>query len=161
MPIAAPYDDVFDAIREYLGYTDLSTNVLVPGMWDTSLAPLFYENEGDSAPSGDISPWVQIVLDTNLYGQASIGGGLNDDAGGNRWDEDGTLWFHVFTPRGTGSREARRIAKALANMFRGKLLLEGSLEFGDADMGAGVPGQENGNYYLLSVSLDWRRTEAQ
>lgn len=148
----APYDDVFDAIQAYLGKSD------APGEWDFGLAPLVYENESDDPPSGDVRPWVSVVLDTQLYGQETIGGGV--DPGENRWDEDGTLWFHVMVPRGGGSRDARRIAKALANMFRGKTLLDGDLEFGNADMGAGDPGKENGNYYLLSVSLDWRRMEA-
>lgn len=152
-----PYDDVFDAIREYLGYTDDNGN-WVPGQWDTSLAPLVYENETEGAPAGTVAAWVQVTLDTALYGQQTIGGGI--DAGGNRWDEDGTLWFHIFTPKGAGSRDARRIGKGLANLFRGHTLLNGDLEFRDADMGAGDPGDENANYYLLSVSIDWRRTDA-
>ncbi|PDT77183.1 phage tail terminator-like protein [Bradyrhizobium sp. C9] len=154
-----PYDPVFDAIRQYLGYVDLTTNQLVAGNWDFTVAPLVYENEGDSSPSGEINPWVLVVLNSQLYGQQSIGGGV--DQGGNRWDEDGTLWFHVFTPRGTGSREARRIAKGLANMFRGMTMLNDRLEFKDADMGAGDPGAENANYYLMSVSIVWGLTEAE
>jgi hypothetical protein len=155
----APYDDVFDAIRAHLGAAEFGDQPAIAGEWDFNIAPLVYENEGDGAPSGDLSPWVLVVLDTELYGQESIGGG--QDAGDNRWDENGTLWFHIFTPRGTGSREARRIGKALANLFRGQRLLDDDLLFGDADMGAGDPGAENGNYYLLSVSLDWQRFEAQ
>lgn len=146
----APYDDVFDAIVAHINQN-----------WDSSLAAIVYENEGDDAPAGDLAPWVQMVLDTSLYAQQSIGGGADDEPGGNRWDESGTLWFHVFIPRGSGSREARRLGKALANLFRGRLLLDDELEFGDADLGAGDPGQENGNYYLMSVNIDWRRTEAQ
>ena len=157
--VYAPYDDVFDAIRNFLGFTGIGTETGVAGAWDFGLAPLYYENEIDVSPPGDVAPWVLVVLDTQLYGQQSIGGGTAP--GQNRWDEDGTLWFHVFTPNGTGAREARRIAKALANMFRGRLLLNDALEFLDADMGAGDPGKVNGNYYLLSVSIDWRRIEAQ
>lgn len=154
-----PYDDVFDAIQAYLGYTSLDTGSWVDGIWDRTIAALVYENESDSPPGGEPAPWVMVVLDTNLYGQQSLGNGI--DVAGNRWDEDGTLWFHVMTPRGSGSREARRIGKALANLFRGVRLLDDGLEFMDADMGAGDPGKENGNFYLLSVSLDWRRTDAQ
>lgn len=154
-----PYDPVFDAIRTYLGAPALGTDPAIVGAWDFSIAPLVYENEGDGPPAGEVAPWVAVILDTKMYGQESIGAGA--DQAGNRWDEDGTLWFHVFTPRGTGSRDARRIAKGLANMFRGKLLLGNQLEFMNADMGAGDPGAENGNYYLLSVSLDWRLIDAQ
>lgn len=160
MPTDLPYDDVFDAIQTYLGYTGDSG--VVAGEWDFTVAPLVYENETDGPPDGDLAPWVLVILDTQLYGQQTIGAGIEREGiAGNRWDEDGTLWFHVFVPRGTKSREARRIAKGLANLFRGKLLLGDALEFLDADMGAGDPGVENGNYYLLSVSIDWRRVEAQ
>ncbi|WP_454629532.1 phage tail terminator-like protein [Bradyrhizobium cenepequi] len=157
--MALPYDPVFDAIREFLGYADPETGELVTGAWDFSLAPLVYENDGDGPPSGEVSNWVLVVLTSALYGQQSIGAG--EDQAGNRWDEDGALWFHVFTPRGTGSREARRIAKGLANMFRGATMLNGRLEFMDADMGAGDPGAENANYYLISVSIDWRVIDAE
>jgi hypothetical protein len=153
MPVPVPYDDVFDAIQEYLG------QAAVPGQWDFTIAPLVYENETDSAPAGEVAPWVLVILETTLYGQQTVGGG--EAPADNRWDEDGKLWFHVFTPRGTNSREARRIAKGLANMFRGTQLLDDQLYFGDADLSSGDPGKENANYYLLSVSLDWYRTEAQ
>ncbi len=150
MPIAAPYDDVYDAIKAHLDAN-----------WDAGLAPIIFENEGGGSPVGETGAWVQMALDTSLYGQQSIGGGENNGPGGNRWDETGTLWFHVFIAKGVGSREARRLGKALANLFRGTALLDGDLEFGDADLGSGDPGQENGNYYLLSVSISWQRTEAQ
>lgn len=148
MPLSAPYDDVFDAIKAH-----------VDANWDSGLAPIYFENDLEGAPPGDVAMWVEVVLDTNLYGQESIGGG--DGPKDNRWDEDGTLWFHVMAPRGIGSRESRRFAKALANLFRGTRLLDDELVFGDADMGAGNPGDKNANYYLLSVSIGWLRTDAQ
>lgn len=152
MPL--PYDPVFDAIQTFLGTQSAST-----GAWDFTVAPLVYENEGDGPPTGDVSNWVQVTLESDLYGQQSIGGGQGQ--GGNRWDEEGSLWFHIFVPRGTQSREARRIAKGLANLFRGRLLLNDSLEFLDAHMAAGDPGEENANYYLMSVNIDWRYSDAQ
>lgn len=154
MPTPLPYDPVFDAIQAYLG-----TQAAETGVWDFSLASLVYENDGDGPPDGEVSNWVQVTLESDLYGQQSIGGG--EDAGDNRWDEEGVLWFHVFVPRGTGSREARRIAKGLANLFRGKRLLNDSIEFLDANLAAGDPGAENANYYLISVSIDWRCIDAQ
>ena len=155
MPVPLPYDPVYDAIVAFLGDGKPENG----GIWDFSVAPLVYENSADGAPVGVPAPWIAVILDSELYGQQSIGGGK--DAGDNRWDEDGTLWFHVFVPRGTGAREARRIAKGLANLFRGETLLDGAIEFGDANLGAGDPGVKNGNYYLLSVSLDWRYVDAQ
>lgn len=152
MPL--PYDPVFDAIQAYLGATSGT------GAWDYSVAPLLYENDGDAEPVGDVANWVAVLIDSELYGQQSIGAGI--DQAGNRWDEEGTLWFHVFVPRGTKSREARRIARGLANMFRGKNnLIGGNLEFLDASMSSGDPGRENANYFLMSVSIGWRYIDAQ
>src|SRR5262249_17732192 len=139
MPL--PYDDVYDAIVAYVG------NGTTPGAWDYSVAPLYFENTIQGPPPGAVAPWVPVMLDSQQYSQQSLGGGQGAD--GTRWDESGRIWFHVFTPRGTGSRDARRIAKGLANLFRGTTLLSGNLNFGDADMGAGDPGSQNANYYLL------------
>lgn len=152
--IEAPYDEVYDAVLDYLG----DGTPEHPGEWDHSLAPLFYENTIAGPPPGRAA-FVKVALETRLYGQETIGA---DDGGENqnRWDESGTLWFHIFTPRGVDSREARRIAKALANAFRGKRMLDDGLEFGDADLGAGDPGAENAGHYLLSVSIDWSRSDA-
>lgn len=151
MPIAAPpYDPVYDAIK---GFLEDGTEG-----WDPSIAALVFENTTNGPPDGSVAPWVLILIESQIYGQESIGGG--EEAGGNRWDETGRIWFHVFTPINTDSREARRIAKALVKMFRGKQMLSDRLTFGDADMSAGDPGAENGNYYLLSAGLDWFLTEA-
>ena len=151
--MALPDDEAFDAIHDFLvGTPDLDA------AWDPAYAPLIFENEGDDAPAGPPAPWVAVIVDTNIYGQQSIGAG--PDQASNRWDEDGTVWFHVFVPRGTKSREARKIAKGLVNLFRGRTLLDERLEFGDANMGDGDPARENAGYYLLSASLEWRFIEA-
>lgn len=151
-----PYDPVLDAIIDYLG----DGTPEHPGNWDHDLAPLVYENKSEGAPKGEPQVWVLVLLESDLYGQQTIGGG--EDAGDNRWDEEGTLWLHVYTPRNSGTRESRRIGKALANMFRGNnTLVGGRLEFMDAHLGLGDPGRENGKYHLNSISIDWRLVEAE
>lgn len=153
--IEAPYDEVYDAIVHYLG----DGSVENPGQWNHDLAKLYYENTLFGPPPGDIAAWVKVVLDTEMYDQESIGAD-DGETNENRWDESGTVWFHVFTARGISSREARRIGKALANAFRGKRFLDDTLHFRGADLGAGDPGEENAGYYLLSVSIEWYREEA-
>lgn len=155
--MTVPYDPTFDAIRDFLGYTDIVTGAVVVGAWDTSIAKLVYENETDGPPAGDPAPWVLVVMTSNFYGQESMG---EDEQADNRWDEEGQIWLHVFVPRGTGAREARRIARGLVKLFRGQnSLLGGALEFLDASI-TGEPSNENANYYGMSASVEWRFMDA-
>jgi hypothetical protein len=140
-------DAVADAIRAHL-----------TANWTES--PIAWENEPFERPisdDGTPEPFVIFELSGDLYAQKSIGAGTQ---AANRWDEDGRLWLHVFVAAGTGNSVVRRHAKQLADLFRGQLLLADSLEFGDASLGAGQPGDDDGAYYSVSVSVDWRRVEA-
>lgn len=132
---------VYDAVRAHL-----------EARW--SATPISWENEHFPRQSG---AWVAVEMTGTLYGQQSIGAGEQAD---NRWDEEGQLWLHVFVPVGSGGRDARAHAKALADLFRGEQLAGDSIEFGDAAIGAGEPGDEKGNWWRISTTVDWRRTEA-
>jgi hypothetical protein len=154
-------DVVYDAIKAYLvgeGSTPAAFNS----------APLQWENEpaidttdpdtrGDPDNPAKPAPWVLVEMTGTLYGQQSIG--ANTQAA-NRWDEEGQLWLHVFVPTGSGGHTARHLAKTLADVFRGALLLNDNLEFMDAQIGMGEPGDEDGTWFRVSVSLNWRRMEA-
>jgi hypothetical protein len=136
-------EEVYDAIEAY-----------VTSAWTHT--PIAWPNKQFTQQNPPAS-WVAFQITGSLYGQQSIGASVQAD---NRWDEEGTIWFHVFVPTNSGESGARGRAKALAVLFRGKTLLENRLEFLDAAIGSGEPGDEDGNYYRVSVSIDWRLWEA-
>lgn len=122
--------------------------------------PIQFENE-KKVPVADArgmpTPWVMVEYTGNLYGQQSIGASRQAD---NRWDEEGKLFIHVFAPAGTGGKTPRMYAKQLADLFRGTLLVNDTLEFRDASIGLGEAGDEKGNWFRISTEIDWRRMEA-
>lgn len=136
-------DAVYDAIRAH-----------VDANW--TAAPIQWPNETWEEPPGE--SWVKFEIFGALYGQQSVGETQQTD---NRWDQEGYIWFHVLAPRGTGTTNARGAAKALANLFRGTRLLPAqNLEFMDAIIGPGAPGDEEGNSFRTSVSIEWRHWQA-
>lgn len=138
-------DTVYDAIRAHLA-----------ARW--AATPVAFENEAFVRPvvDGTPQPFVVLEITGTAYGQQSIGARTQAE---NRWDEEGQLWLHVFVATGSGGSTVRRYAKQLADLFRGTTLLADTLEFGDASIGMGEPGDEEGAYFRVSVSLDWRRIE--
>lgn len=139
---------VFGAIKTYLTDNWLTT----PTQWENEPAI-----DTNSPTTGLPAPWVMVEMTGTLYGQQSIGAATQAT---NRWDEEGQLWLHVFVPTGTGGHTARLHAKSLADLFRGTTLSGGSLEFGDARIGMGEPGDEDGAWFRISLSIDWRYIEA-
>jgi hypothetical protein len=142
---------VYDAIRAFL-------DPALGGCWQSTA--IQWENE--SAPpttgtDGNPTIWSSIDFLGNVYSQMSIGAAPQSD---NRWDEDGTLWFHLYVPVKTGSSSARALAKNFADLFRGLTLLSDNLVFGDASIGAGAVSDDNGNWWVLSVSIQWQHIEA-
>jgi hypothetical protein len=131
--------------------------------WTTT--PLLFENKTEFergagvAPPSDPIAFVEVSFTGRSYGQESIG---IHPVSGNRWDEEGIVFFDVLVPVTTGSRTARTYAKSLANLFRGKVdLLNENLEFMDASIGQGEKSAKyNGNYFVIPVDLEWRRVEA-
>ncbi len=117
--------------------------------------PVYWENE--NYDPAEQSVWMAVEISGTSYAQESIGA---ENQGDNRYDEDGILWIHVFVPSGTGSLDARRVAKAAADLFRGARLLGDDLEFMDASIGLGDQGDDEGTTFRISVSIDWRHFEA-
>jgi hypothetical protein len=132
-------DVVYSAIKNFL-----------TAIW--TAVPLVFENENYDLPD-DPSPYVYVEISGNLYAQQSIGA---TSSVSNLWREQGLLWIHVFVPSGTGSLLARQYAKQIADLFRGKELLSGKLIFRDISIGMGQTADEDGNYWRLSVSIEWQ-----
>lgn len=152
-------DAVYDAIKAFL---ETPANVASLADPITSVVPTFrFENSaGFITPtdaSGAPTPWIAVGMSGVVYGQQSMGAARQAD---NRWDEDGTLWLPVYVASGTGSSRARQLAKLIADLFRGLTMLSGSLEFGDAFIGAGAASEEDGNWYEIPLGIEWRRVEA-
>lgn len=115
-----------------------------------------WENDKFSPPA-PTEHWISVHFTGDLYGQQTIGARTQEE---NRWDEEGTLVVYIMAPQGVGSREARRLAKAMADLFRGQQLgADEELEFMDAFIGEGekTPDEENGNWWRLRLAIDWRR----
>jgi hypothetical protein len=142
---------VYDAIRTFLDPAQ-------GGCWQST--PIKWENEAAVSTAdegGNPVIWSSIDFVGNVYSQMSIGADPQSD---NRWDEDGTLWFHFYVPVNTGSSSARGLAKSFADVFRGLTLLNGNLVFLDASIGAGAVSDDDGNWWVLSVSIGWQHIEA-
>lgn len=116
--------------------------------------PLAFENEAFPPPNNP-STFVFVEVFGTLFTQMSIGAGTGIDD--NLWREFGQVWMHVLVKRGTGTRSARTYANALARLFKMKQL--GGIRFMDASIGAGEPGPTDGNYYRLTVSVEFERDE--
>jgi hypothetical protein len=145
-------DTVYDAIKAYLAASTASLADPVGG----SVPTIRYENEKFDKPEPP-SPFVAMAVSSTVYGQQSIGASIQAD---NRWDEKGTLWLFVMVPTGYGASRARGLAKQCCDLFRGKTLLGGNLEFMDAFIGRGAEAQEAGNWFELPVGIDWLHVEA-
>lgn len=116
--------------------------------------PVVFENEDFPTPD-DPAAFVFVELYGDVFDQISIGGG--DEVGDNLWREAGSLLMHVMTPNGTGTRDARAFAKQLVDLFRGQEI--GGVTFRDAAIGAGEPGENDGNYFRMTASVSWLRDE--
>lgn len=118
-----------------------------------TVTPLVFENEDfDLADEPEALVFVEVFGD--LMDQASIGA---ETVEANRWRENGQLSLHVLVPRGGGTRHARQLSRQLYNLFRGQEI--GAIRFGTASIGAGEPGEMDGNYYRMTVTIDVERDE--
>lgn len=122
--------------------------------WTAS--PLILQNretEPPVQPDGTLRPWVYMQLGFNSFDQWSIGIEPRAD---NRWREEGIIMFHVMTPIGEGLAASDTNADALIELFRG-LQLSPDIEFRDITSDIGGPGDNDGNYYRVSIAVDWVR----
>jgi hypothetical protein len=118
-----------------------------------STSALYFENE-DWALGDAPAHFLFVEVFGDFYDQASIGAGSRD---ANLWREEGQVLVHVMTQRGIGSTKARQLAERALDIFRGTDL--GSITFREASIGAGEPGDADGNYWRMTASINWQRDE--
>jgi len=128
--------EAFDAFKDYLD-----------GEWTG--APLVYENDLATLPDSPAA-WVLVEVFGSFYAQETFGA-----PGDNLWREGGQTDFHVMTPRDTGSRAGRIIASQLASLFREQG--PSGIRIIDMSIGAGEPGDGDGNYFRMSLTVNWQR----
>ncbi|RVJ16567.1 hypothetical protein CN184_28300 [Sinorhizobium medicae] len=129
----------YDAIHNYL-----------VAAWGAA-TPLAFENDGFAAPS-DPEHWIYVEIVGDVLEQESIGA---ENRAANLWREAGTIYAHVMTPRGAGTRQARVYAQQLVDLFRGQEI--GTLTFLDCSIGASEPGDADGSYFRMTATIDWQR----
>ena len=115
--------------------------------------PLAFEND-DYKPGKTVAAFVTAEIFGTFFDQASIGEGDRVD---NLWREAGMIYLHVCVPRGSGSLTARTYCRQLADLFRGQDL--GAIRFRDISIGAAEVGDEDGNYFRMTVTIEWERDE--
>jgi hypothetical protein len=130
----------FDTIKQYLD-----------AQWTTT--PLVYENADFQKPRTPAA-FVVVEIFGDFYDQASLGA---ETRTANLWREEGQLYLHVMTPRNTGSTTARTHAQNLIALFQGQDI--GTLTFRSASIGTGEPGEEWGNYYQMTATIQWQRDQ--
>ncbi len=112
--------------------------------------PIVFENE-DWPLADDPAAFVFIEIFGDFFGQASIGA-----PGENIWREEGQIRAHVMVVRNTGTRVARQCAQQLAAFFQEVEVADG-IHFSEMSIGAGEPGAADGNYYRMTLMVDWYR----
>lgn len=141
MSFAAFSDPVYDAIR-----------ALIEANW--SYAPIAWPNEKFDAPAA--GEWVKFEIFGTVSGQQTFG---TEEQVDNRWDTEGTIWFHVMVRQGRGASQARGAAQSLVDLFRGRRLLpDGNLIFHDSSIGEAE--DQEGDWYRVSAMVQWEQEDA-
>lgn len=115
--------------------------------------PIAFENDGFKPPKQP-GAFVLVEIFGVMFDQETIGANEQVE---NLWREDGSLYLHVCVPRGTGSLQARTFSRQLADLFRGQDFA--GIRFRQISIGSAEVGDEDGNYYRMTVTVDWERDE--
>ncbi len=130
--------EAFDAIKETLDFSWSETDIA-------------YENDGFEPPDTQ-EPFVYVEVVGDVIEQDTFG-----DPGANEWVEEGAVYLHVMVPNGTGSRDARGIAKRLTDLFREVPI--GTMHFERMSIGSGDPGRNFPNFWAMTASIGWYRRD--
>lgn len=150
---------VYQALKNYLQDPDVVAKLAYvdPDTSEERIPPIRFENENFTPPNPP-APWLAMEVFGILSGQESIGASVQAD---NRWDETGYVSLKVLVASGTGSDQARQIAADIRlGIFRGLTLMDGNLEFLEANESQGGPSEEVGNWFEIPITIQWRHVEA-
>jgi hypothetical protein len=120
--------------------------------------PVAWENETFEPPVLTAYPaapaaWLEVELIGNSYDQMSIGAG---GGAAERWAEGGAVLIFGLVQAGAGSLVIRAHLTRLAEQLRG-LELPGGIRFRSMAIGDGGPGDDDGNFWQLTLRADWLR----
>ena len=108
--------------------------------------PIALPNEPFETPDNPVGPWLSVSATSTMLAPADLGADV--------WQEEGTFYVDVMTPTGSGTSTARELAKQVANVFRG--LGPENVVYLSATIGGGSVGTEDGLWFCITVSIDWR-----
>lgn len=114
----------------------------VPIEWANEVRPALTPD-----PDGYRPTW--IAVDMAADDLAPIEMGPN-----GAFQEEGYLVVRIFTPRNAGTRDARILAKTIANLFRGRP--SGPVIWGRASLGEGTTDDTDGMWWLMTIHVDYR-----
>lgn len=139
--------DPLAAVRQKLAAEWTDTPIRYPnGGWFLPSDPTNPDPAYD--PAADPSqPWAHVEVLGAGSGSTVIG-----SVGKRAAYDDGVIFAHIFVPVGTGDDEARRLARALGEIFR--VTRFGGLVTGAPDpLGNGEQGDDDGLWWRRSVSI--------
>lgn len=112
--------------------------------------PIWYPNDSFTPPK-PAAPWLRLSVTSDILTPIELGAEI--------WQENGTAYVEVVVPAYSGSAVARALAKTIANAFRG-LVSPYPVVYLGASIGDGLVQPVNGQWWGLTVSVDWRYQDA-
>lgn len=141
-----PAPDIWAAIRQKLEAEWEDTPVRYPN--GRAFRPSDPSDQSPYDPTADPEqPWVHLEI-MGAGSDSTVIGSVGKRAA----YDDGVIFAHVFVPVGTGDDEARRLARALGEIFR--VTRFGGLDTGAPNpLGDGEMGSDDGLWWRVSVSI--------
>lgn len=116
------------------------------------LAGLTVEWPNEAFTRPDQAPFLSVEM-------AGDGMGAIEMSGTGAWQERGQLFVHILAPTGTGTTAIRAIAKAVSNLFRNVSAEANALLYERQSIGMGEPEEDDGPWWVMSVSVEWKYTD--
>lgn len=108
------HQEVVDEIsgRAYTAWQSTGFEMIFP---DVALTP-FQTALIDGKDESDLEPWARVTIRTAGRGQASFG---SSAASGRTFDETGIVMIEIYTPTGSGLKQAYTLADIILHAFEG------------------------------------------